>query len=358
MKRFSLVAASLILTSNLVAADNNFDTAVSSGTVNADVTLYGEKQSNSGSNKDSGFTSGSVGLGYETGSYYGFKANVGFRANHDFSEVEEGDYGEDSKSILHTANISYTNEYFGLSVGRQEIDLEWMGDYHEAAVLGITAIPNTTVILGYSNRIAVADVDAALEDFDKFNGDDGAYVLDIKYEGFDGFVINPYYYDANNLASWYGLKADYDNNMFGLTLHGASSSEDTMDDGDIVHFEARTSISDLSLALGYITTDNSAGAGSMASIGDNISPFEDGNQVYEADADTTYLSLGYEINGFELGALYGQTDYSNDKENELNLSADYGLTDHLTVGALFVDVDAEDGDDDYNRLALTLQYSF
>jgi len=127
---------------------------------------------------------------------------------------------------------------------------------------------------------------------------------------------------------------------------------------DIIHFEARTAISALSLSAGYITTDNDAGAGSMAALGDNISPFEDGNQVYEADADTYYFGLGYEVAGVELSALYGQTKYSGDKEKELNLTADYGITDNLALGAIFVDVDAQDGDDDYNRVALTLEYSF
>ncbi|PLY07807.1 MAG: hypothetical protein C0625_04370 [Arcobacter sp.] len=359
MNKFSLIATSLIFAGNLVAADSSFDEAIKSGIVSADVTLYGERQSNSGVTPDAGFTSGSIGLSYETGVYYGIKADVGFRANHDFSEVENGDYGEDIKSILHTANISYTNKYFNLTVGRQEIDLEWMGDFHEAVVLGTNVIPDTSVVLGYSNRIAVADVDAALEDFTKFNNDDGAYVFDVKYEGIKGLVINPYYYNADNIASWYGLKVDYDNDIFGITLHGAKSNEDVLlNDADIYHLEGRTNIAGLNLSLGYISTDNNSGAGSMTSIGDNINPFEDGNQVYEADADTTYLNLSYDLNGFELGALYGKTDYSTNKEKELNLTVDYSLTDNLTLGALYVDVDAENSADDYNRVALTLQYSF
>jgi len=362
MKKISLIAASLLLASNLVAAENSFDSAIKAGSVSGDITLHGETQSNSGSNADAGFTMGSIGLGYETGDFHGFKASVGFRANHDFSEEEEGDYdggNDDTKALLHTANISYTNDYIGLTVGRQEIDLEWMGDFHEAIVLGVTAIPDTTVVLGYSNRLAVADADAVLEKFEKFNEDDGAYVLDVKYEGIKGLVVNPYYYDADNVASWYGLKADFDNDVFGITAHAAKSSEDgNADDGQILHFEGRTNLSGLDLGLGYISTDNEAGIGSMDTLGDNINPFEDGNQVYETDADTAYINLAYEVNGIELGALYGQTDYEDAKEKELNITVDYGITDNLSIGALYVDVAAEDSDDDYNRFAVTLEYSF
>lgn len=358
MKKISLIAASLLFASSL-AAESDFHKAVAGGTVSGDVTLYGETTSKDGS-ADAGFTSGSLGLGYETGDFNGFKASVGFRANHDFSEETDGDYGEVDKTIFHTANISYTNEYFGLTVGRQEIDLEWMGDFHEAVVAGITAIPDTTIVLGYSNRNAVADADAALVKFTKFNNDDGAYVLDAKYEGIEGLVVNPYYYDAGNIASWYGLKLDYDTDMFGITVHGAASNEDTQADGEIIHLEARTNISGLDLSAGYITTDKNVGAGSMDTLGDNLDPLEDGNQTYAADADTFYVGLGYEVAGFELGAIYGQTDFGNFDEKELNLTVDYGINDNLAVGLLYLNVDADEnnGDADYDKVALTLEYSF
>ncbi len=358
MKKISLITASLLLAGNLVAEDN-FESAIKTGTVSADVVLYGASESRKAGNTEEGFTSGSIGLAYETGSFNGFKAEVGFRANHDFSEQTDGFYDDTTKAILHTANISFANKYFEAKVGRQEIDLEWMGDFHEALVASTTAIPDTTVVLGFTNRIAVADADDALADFSKVNGDNGAYVLDAKYEGIEGLLVNPYYYDAPDLANWYGIKADYDTDMFGITAHGAKSSEDTSsDDGEILHFEARTELAGLAINAGYITTDKDVGVGSISDLGDNISPFEDGNQVYGADADTTYLGLGYEISGFELAALYGQTKYVNDKEKELNLAVDYGISENLAVGALFVDVDAQDSDDDYNRVSLTVEYTF
>jgi hypothetical protein len=357
MKLLHLTAASLLLSSSMFANDS-LDTSIKNGTVSGDITLYGEKQNNSNAT-DSGFTSGSIGLSYETADFNGFKASVGFRGNHDFSEVEDGDYGtEDTKALVHTANISYANDIGNITIGRQEIDLEWMGDFHEAAVVGITAVPDTSITLGFTQRIATADADAELESFDKVNGDKGAYVLDVKYEGVEGLVLNPYYYKAEDVANWYGLKADYDTEVFGLTGHIAQSSEDTSsNDGQIMHLEARTSIEGLGLNAGYITTDKDAGIGSMDTTGDNINSLEEGNQVYVADADTTYLGLSYELAGVELGSIYGQTKYAQDKEKELNITADYGITDNLSTGLLFVDVDAQ-GNADYNKLTATVEYSF
>lgn len=360
MKKISLIAASLVFATGL-AAQNSFDKAVAGGTVSGDVTLYGERVSPD-QGDDAGFTMGSIGLGYETADYNGFKASVGARANHDFSEKNDGDYdgGEDVKSIFHTANISYANDMFGLTIGRQEIDLEWMGDFHEAVVAGITAIPDTTVVLGYSNRMGVADADAVLEDFAKI-GEDGAYVIDAKYEGIEGLVVNPYYYNADDVASWYGLKGDYDTDMFGVTAHIASSSEDAAgaDDGQVIHFEARGSVSGIDLAAGYITTDEDAGVGSMAAVGDNIDPTEEiGDAIYAADADTFYLSVGTEVSGIGLGAMYAKTDYANSEAQEINLAVDYGVTENLSVGALYINVEDDNAIGDFDKISLTVEYSF
>ncbi len=365
MKKLSLVASSLLLASSLSA--NSIDEAFKAGNVSGDITLYGERQNNDGSNPDAGFTMGSIGLSYETGELNGFKAAVGFRGNHDFSEVEDGDYsdGSEQKAIIHTANISYANEYLGLTFGRQEIDLEWLGDFHEAAVLGVTAIPDTTVVLGYTQRIAVADADAVLEEFTDFGEDiDYAAVFDVKYEGIKDLVINPYYYKADNLAKWYGLKADYDTDIFGVTAHGAQSSEDIGEDGDIAHLEGRFNIAGFGFNLGYITTDKNVGAGSMSTLGENINPFDalrggDGEKVYDADTDTTYLNVTYELPvGVELGALYGQMDSDGNKDKELDLTVDYSITDNLSVGALYVNLNAENSDEDYDKFTLTVEYSF
>ncbi|MDZ7818948.1 MAG: Opr family porin [Aliarcobacter sp.] len=232
-----------------------------------------------------------------------------------------------------------------------------MGDYHEAVVAAITAIPDTTVVLGYTDRKAESGIDLS-EDFHEFNGNKGAYVIDVKYTGLEGIEFNPYYYSAPDVADWYGLKTTFTADMFGVLAHYAISSEDTQDDGSIGHLELNTSLAGISAAFGYIKTDKDTGAGSMlAAEGDNISPFEDGNQVYEADARTIYGSLGYTIADLELGVLYGQSTYgsSDDKEKELNLTATYPITESLAASILYGDVTAELSDGDYNKVLASVE---
>ncbi|DAB33468.1 MAG TPA: hypothetical protein CFH82_10285 [Sulfurospirillum sp. UBA12182] len=361
-KMLSLAAVACLMITGAMAED--LSEAFKNGKVSGDVVLHAERQNNNGTTLDAGFTNGSLGLSYETGEYKSFKASVGFRANSDFSEEEDGDFGGDeTKALLHTANISYSSEFIDVIVGRQEIDLEWMGDFHEAYVAVVKPVANLAFVLGYSDKYAVADADAELEKFTKI-GTDGAYVLDVKYSGIEGLGLNAYYYSANDIADWYGAKVDYDTDMFGATAHYASSNVDALvapEDGSILHVEARGNFADFGLKAGYISTDKDTGVdGIMNNVGDNISPFEDGNQVYVADSDTYYFGASYAIAGVELGAIYGESKYgtTNAKEKEFNFTADYGVTDELSLGLLFVDVSAEDSNDDYNRIGFTATYAF
>ena len=144
-----------------------------------------------------------------------------------------------------------------------------------------------------------------------------------------------------DLASWYGLKTTFTADMFGALAHYAASNEDTQEDGSMAALELNTSISDVSLAVGYIMTDKDGGIGSMDSVGDNYEPMDDGSAIYEADAKMVYGSVGYEISGVTLGALYSQTKINSDKENELNLTAGYSFTDSLSASLLYADIDTE-----------------
>ncbi|MFW2579820.1 Opr family porin, partial [Aliarcobacter butzleri] len=89
--------------------------------------------------------------------------------------------------------LKYANDAYFESAGRQAIDLERLSEYHEADGAGITAVPDTTIVIGWTKRKAESTA-VLSEDFWKINGNKGAYVADIKYTGFTGIEINPYYY--------------------------------------------------------------------------------------------------------------------------------------------------------------------
>ena len=355
-KKISLVTCGLLLSTSMAFGADSIDEAFKTGTVSGSLTAYGQKIDSKGGSADEANGYGTINLGYETASFKGFSAKAGFEAGH---AMDDG--ALDNDALMTEAYIKYANDMVSLTAGRQAIDLEWIGDYHEAVVASITAIPDTSIVLGYSNQIAFADEDE-ISDFDQI-GTDGAYVADVKYSGLKGIELNPYYYSVPDTANWYGLKATYSSDMFGALAHYAASSEDvsTTNDGSLLALELSTSLSGVSIAAGYLATDDKGGIGSMALIGDNFEPLDNGDAMYsQVDAKMVYGSLGYTIAGVDLGVLYGETDFaSNGEEKELNLSAGYSFTDSLSLGLLFVDYDLEGSSSaDYKDYSATLAYSF
>ena len=376
MKRLSLITCGLVLSSSFVFANEvkTFDDAFKSGKASGSLGLYGQSiekdKVTAPDKKEFGYLNGYATIGYETASLYGFSAKAEFRGNLDLGERENGDRKEQfqNNSLMTEGYLKYANDAFFVSAGRQAIDLEWLSDYHEAVVAGITAVPDTTIVLGWTKRKAESTAELS-EDFWKINENKGAYVADIKYAGFTGVELNPYYYSAPDLADWYGLKTTFSTDYFGVVAHYAASNEDVQDveDGSIAHVELNTEIDGFTAAVGYIKTDKDGGTGTMSAAGDNISPFEDGNYNYGLDAKTVYGSLGYTIADVTFGALYGQTDFDVDsitkdlKEKELNLSVGYAFTESLSTSVLYVNVvaDSKDTDhSDYDKWIATIEYTF
>ena len=174
-KTVSLIASGLILSSTMAFGADTIDSAFKEGKVSGSLALYGQKVDGKGllidGQGDSGFGNGNATVGFETGSFYGLNAKAEFKGNLDLGEVEDGDRENgapfENNSLMTEAYIKYSMEGFALTAGRQAVDLEWLGDYHEAVVAAITAIPDTTVVLGYTQRKAESGIDLS-EDFHEF----------------------------------------------------------------------------------------------------------------------------------------------------------------------------------------------
>jgi hypothetical protein len=375
----SLVACGVLLSSSVAFGASTVDEAFKEGKVSGSLALYGQKIDGKGllddGKGDSGYGNGNATVGFETASLNGFTAKAEFKGNIKLGEVEHNDYNTgapfENHSLMTEAYVKYTNDAFFVSAGRQAIDLEWLADYNESVVAGITAIPDTEIVLGWSQRKAESGIDLS-EDFYDINDNKGVYVVDVKYTGFESVEFNPYAYSAPDAVDFYGLKTTFTapEDVLGVVAHYAKSSvEEGYSDGDgnlykdgsIGHVELSTKIQDLTAAVGYIKADEDGGAGAMDVAGDNISPLEDGNYVYSADAKTIYGSLGYTIADVELGALYGETEFEQDfKEKELNLTAGYPFTESLAASILYGDVKADKdyGDFDYNKVLASVEYTF
>ncbi|WNL30399.1 Opr family porin [Aliarcobacter cryaerophilus] len=397
MKKLSLVVSTIMLSSTMFAAStfdkemdtplkqenlenstnvNSIDEAFKNGKIEGSIALFGLTQDNKGQSRDFTFGNGNLTLGYNTASFYGFslgtqvKGNIKLGEKHKNDRKNEGPF--ENNALITQAYLQYSlNEMLLIKAGRYEGELEWLTDYQQGAIAEITAIPDTTVSLAFSNRKAESGIDTS-EDFHKPNDlNKGIYVVDIKNESLEGLEINPYYYQIPDVVKFYGLKTSYNLEHFGAIAQYAKSSltneyktNNSLENGYVAHFELNGNFEDLTSAVGLIKTSKKGGADIITSYGDSISPFEDGDKVYTLDARTIYGSLGYSIYDFEFGALYGITRYdassSGLKEKELNLSVGYNFTKNLNTNIMYVNVDADEANSetDYNKYLASVEYKF
>jgi hypothetical protein len=358
--KISIISACLLAGGSALLADSaNIADALKNGKINGEFFIYAEQSDIKGADNE-GFGSGSFNLGFTTDSLYGFTFDVGSRANHAFWEIDGGEYTQSAKAVLHTANIAYSHPHLDVILGRQKIELEWIENYHEALVAVAKGIPYTTITAGYTQRAATADGDQPLSSFAKI-GDNGAFVVDAKYEGIQDLVLNPYVYYANDIALWTGAKAAYDGDFgefkIGGTLQYVQSKEDEGEDGSFLQAEARGTFAGVNAFLGFLKTDKDGGAGSITALGDNIDIFEDGEQIFRIDAKTFYLGANGAWNRFKFGGVFGSTEYSGGKMRELDLTIGYDLTDNLNISGAFINGNGE-GDNDYNKVTAQAVYSF
>lgn len=362
MKKLTMsLAVSAIVASGAFAT--SLEDAFAKGKVSGEIGGYLTSSNNGGTTKDTAYSLGSVSLNYETASVNGFKASLGFMANTKIAEKDD-DYGVNTpKSIMNVANVSYTSDAFTAIVGKQAIDLEWIADYHEAVVGVVSAIPNTTIILGHTERINTSANDGALEEFHvNPMTEKGANVLDVTYEIDKTTKVGAYYMDAPDVFSAVGAKVEAEVSGLGVVGKYATTSEDGagVKDGSIMALDLSYSVGEIALNGGYIKAGKDNGAGSITALGDNINPLDSGNQVYTTDATTLYAGLSTSVAGFDLGALYGTTDYAGAKESEINLSASWEckLVKGLNMSVLYANIAGDTSATDETYYSIQAVYSF
>lgn len=361
--KISLVAATMLTGTALFADSTNLADALKNGTFQGDIGLYTEYANiKDASNK--GFSSASFNMQFSTDYYYGFQLSAGSRANHAFHEVDGNEYFQEDKAILHTANIVYSNDYIYTVLGRQEINLNWMSDFHEALVGVFKSVPNTIITAGYTQRMAVAKYDEPLVGFKKL-GEDGAYVADLQWKGVKGLNINPFVYHVPDIATWVGTKVDFDKRFdsfaLGIMAQYTQSDENIGEDGSFLQAEARGSVGELSAKFGYFQADENVGAGSMTVAGENVNPFIDGEQIFINNAKTFYAGADFVAGDFSFRALYGYTKYAGDgKFHEFDVGAGCNLSENLGLEAfiIFGNDNNKGYSGDYSKVTFGAVYGF
>lgn len=382
MKNVGISAVvALALSSSVVMADDALAESFKNGKTYGQIGAFGvTKELKQGNDKKSGFANAFAEIGFESAPLYGVSVGLSaFGAQKIDSSVDdsgEGGYRNEfsQNSVFNRAFLKVAHEGMGsVVIGRQKAaGFEWLTKYIEAAVVSIKPMPELDVKVAWASRRAKAQEDA-ISNFKLINGDTkgeskGMYVLDMKYALMDMVTLNPYYYHKADNFTAPGIKAminvDLGGDMKSATMLQyvmvKSDGKNKAKDGSVMHIEENFEFSGASLGVGYIMAGKDSGANTLNKTGAKPNPFEEGSHIYDADAKTFYVSLGYEYEGISLGAIYGSTKYSaaKVKENEINVSAGYEILKNLEAGVVYTNIKNDNDSESWSSIKGTVAYSF
>lgn len=369
----------LALGSSAVLAHDSLEEAFKDATFKGHVGLYGKLIKYKGEAEDKGFSAAHASVGYETAPIHGVSLGLAAWGNARLSNKNEA-YKEfvGDNAIFHEAFLKVAHEEMGaLIVGRQEVDLEWLGDYIEGVVGVVTPMEELAVVAGWAKRQGVVDLVGADEakNFERMNEKKGVYVLDVKYSPLEWLELNPYYYHVADVLKAPGIKATASlglaEDFVGSTMlqYVDVSASGEAEDGYVAQVEQGFEFFGANAALGYIKTDKKSGSAGIESFGDQ-NPLAAGDQVYGTDAKTFYLSAGYEFEGASIEAIYSQTKYLGEegegaaaemkkmKEKEFSITLGYSFMENLEAEFQYVNVKNDNDDESYNGFKVAATYSF
>jgi hypothetical protein len=402
--KLSVIAAIAIMGIFSGVNAGDFDDAFKNGKVTGDVTVTYEsrnqKKELGAYYSDTAYSVGSAELIYKTAAYHNFSLAYGlrgyrvlwedddkFNTGHGTGDASERFYNIDGGSTAVTTNayLAYDTKNIHLKAGRQELNTEWVDEHHDAVSIYATPIEKLEVEFIWSKshyRMWSRELFyGGNRSINTVNNGDGLFKLGLTYKITDSLKFKAYALNAPDYYSVYGGKITLDKKIgdisYGGFAHYMQTNEKTTeamygtntdkDAGSLIDVKAYVGIDGYTAALGYIKTGEDAGWGSAVRGGENVDPFEEGDQLYVVDSRTTYATLSKTIAGLSLSAIYGITDYRNTKggtqysKSEACLWAGYDLTKKLNLSAIVTlnNADSDDtGHTDMTQISSTLTYKF
>ncbi len=377
-----LVLTFMFGASSAVAHESiSLEEAFTQGELSTSIGWYAQSIDAKGGEKDSGFSNGFAEVGFETAAMYGVSLGIKGFGSVKTSEENDGDYKNtmEDDAVLSEAYLKIAHEGMGkIVVGRQAVEYNWLGDYIDGVTAQLDAIDQVVLSVAWARRYAVVGFDEISETFSKVNGNDGVYMMDLKYTPIEVLEINPYFYYSQDVFSAYGAKVSVnyalnDEWKSKTMAHYVDVQSDLSGtpNGSFAQGEQGFEVAGAVVAVGYMKVDKNGMVNSFVNadiygLGDfgDTSPFEEGNHVFAPDAKTPYVRVEYEINGVKLAGIYGKTRYFDEdaikklSEKEWNVSVSYAWTKPFETTLLYVDVDNDDATQSYQGVKVMARYTF
>lgn len=266
--------------------------------------------------------------------------------------------------VLYQLYVGYTSDYFDISIGREELDSDFINDFVQGARLAVKFPDAATAIsVFYFTHQAVADPNE-ITDFTRKGR--GNIVVNVSNNIWEPLEANLWFLNYNATAQ--EQAEGFSANAVGLNLNLALGDEESLLSNTLVRYAYfmnkldETANTDanflqveeslgfgfgLDVTLGIIKMFNNKDKAIMdvTTLGDQ-NPLEQGDLVYASRAFTWYVGAGYNYEDmFNVALLYGNTTgYQGGGWNEniteqrgiheINLSATYTWSG-LEVGFIY-----------------------
>ncbi len=384
--KLSLIA-SLAIGMCTSASANSFEEALKNGKVSGEFAVTYEKRSVDKElakwgnyYNNTSYSVGSFALKYVTGEWNNISLTSKFRGYRTLFEGGKDEYhfqgygdsaerfwdkdGTHVSADIEELFLGYKNDMISVKAGRQFIFTDWMNKTQDAlrvdANFGNTAIE---AIWSYRHgRIYERDY----RPMSRTNEGDGVYKLGLTQNFTENISATVYDFIVPDVRDIMGAKA---NLKFGNISFGAHYAKDKSDiqnteDTSLLELKLSTTVAGFTPFAGFVKIDDDADF-TWTTAGETVNPFEEGDQIFRAGAETYYLGLSSSFGDLSGTLLFGSTEYKEGKEkyeqNETTLWLGYPVLKNLkaNLGYTVVNVDDKDVDEtDLNQVNLTLIYSF
>ncbi|GGD31607.1 hypothetical protein GCM10012288_01970 [Malaciobacter pacificus] len=346
----SLAVAGLTTTASAESLAQAFADSKVKGEIRAQ--YFAEDYEAAAGKKDSNISVFGGSLGIKTGSFYGLTAGATFYTSHVINKDDESNItikDEDaSGSVLGEAYLAYTMDNSSIKVGRQHLKTPLLGnsssrlikDSFEAITFVNTDLPQTTIVLGYVDKMSTrTDRNGNPGEFDQVSKD-GAYTILVNNKSIENLDLTAQYasvQDDKDINLMF-LEAAY--KLGAVKVSGeylTSENETTNLDGQMLGLKVDAKLADLSLTAAYTTTDDETnleyglGEGSYSTYTKLTAG--SGKKGYLADTDAYMIKAAYKIADLKLGAAYANYDAkaANKEYDESEINASYKFTKNASV---------------------------
>ncbi len=259
-----------------------------------------------------------------------------------------------NQAIISETSLNFDSEYFALSLGRNEVDYDWLLGSMDGVIASVGKSDALSLKLFWFQNFTQLQYNYYFK-LENINDKSGIYgaIAETKFSDVEITIFDYFMQDLRNLS---GLHVNYTKDIFALNLSYSSSQALSLAiydyDESLLQLSGELLINQHYLELGASLTGEN-GLLAMIQLGSFMSgQFYLSNQVDRENAKNVYLKYLYGLSSWQVELIAGATNYDNSflsladnlysYEVDGYLSYSYSRAWSLSLGIMGMNVDKND----------------